>query len=376
MLLSCRWNSIAVLALASAVGPGLAAVADDEPTQPEQKIEIRAIVVEEEGSKDFVVDPRFVFVADGAEEASPFWIGVQLESPPEILKDHLRLEGGMVAVHIFEGSPAEKGGLKANDIILKAGDIYVKEPGDLLKSVGEAKDKELTLVLLRGGKETTLKVVPAKRPEEQRVTLTLKAAEHEKEATHKLESALKEYRLRRADLGEAPAVDVIRVRPGVVADPHALQLGLPKNVAVTITKEGTSPAKIVVKKDGKSYEVTEDKIDELPEEVRGYLKTLQVGSGPALTLKAKVAPPNGPPVTTKTAPHTQILTLPKAPAGAETAKIYRYHVETKHAGDEVDSKLEQILKIVSQKEDSSVSALRKEVEQLRKELEALRKEKK
>ncbi|MBC7856381.1 MAG: PDZ domain-containing protein, partial [Pirellulaceae bacterium] len=198
-MVSSRWNSLAALALASAGLAGLAAVADEQVAPAEQPIVVRALTAAQDGEL-IPLEPLYAFVAEGAEEASPYWIGVQLEPPTDILKQHLNLEGGMVTVHVFEDSPAAKGGLQANDIIIKAGDSYVKEPGDLLKSVGDAQGKELTLLLIRGGKEQALKVVPAKRAPEAAPQPAQAVETEEKEAVQKLEAALNIYRRRlRAD---------------------------------------------------------------------------------------------------------------------------------------------------------------------------------
>ncbi|MGI8979987.1 MAG: PDZ domain-containing protein [Pirellulaceae bacterium] len=378
-MVSSRWNSLAALALASAGLAGLAAAADEQVAPTEPPIVVRARVVAQDGEVvplELEAKPRIAFIVEGADESSQYWIGVQLEPPTDILKQHLKLEGGMVAVHVFEDSPAAKGGLQANDIIIKAGDGYVKEPGDLLKSVGDAKGKELTLVLIRGGKEQTLKVVPAKRPQEAAPQPALVAETEEKEAVQKLEAALNIYWKRRttAVAGEVPAVDVLRLRPGVVAGPGGTHLGLPKDVTVTITKAGVNPAKIVVKKEGKEYEATEDNLNELPADLRGFAHLVRSGGGHAFAYQAQAAPATA----SKKAAIYKSVTVPTplSPATAEAPKVYRYHVEAKHAAGEVDSKLDQILKIISQKEDSSVSELRKEVQQLRKELESLRQEKK
>jgi len=383
MVLS-RWNSLAALALASAGLSGLVASGDDLVAQPEQEIIVRALATFQDG--EFVPaevhgEPLFAFVADGAaEEVSPYWIGVQLEPPTEILRQHLNLEGGMVAVHVFEGSPAEKAGLKANDILLKAGDISIKEPGDLLKSVGIAKGNEITLVVLCRGKETTIKVTPTKRPQEENVRAVREAEAEQKEAVQKLESALNLYKKKSASGGDAPAVDVVRVRPGVVGGYAATPADLPKGVTVTITKEGTKPAKITIKKDGKEFETTEDKVGQLPEEIRGYVQMARASGGTAQAYRAYLAAPHGAMALTQKGPHTLLKSVTAhvapPPATTEFAKVYRYQVEAKHGEEGVDSKLDQILKLVSQKEDRAISDLQKEVQQLRKELEDLRKEKK
>jgi len=379
-MVSNRWNSLAALALAGAGLAGLSFAAEEEaPPATEVEIVARAAEEGQPVPVEVVVNEQrqqLVLAAESGEEASPYWIGVQLEPPTDILKEHLKLDGGLVTVHVFEDSPAAKAGLKANDIILKAADTYIKEPGDLLKLVGKAQENELTLVLLRGGKETTLKVVPAKRARATEQQQVREAASEEKEAVRNLAEALDAYKRRSANI-EAPAVDVVRLRPGVVASRTIERLNLPKDVAVIITKEGAAPAKIVVKKDGKEYEATEDKLEKLPDDVRGYVQIVRGGGGNAFAYRALgelVAP-----ATAKTAKAYRATTVAPVPAPAsatEAAKVYRYQVQQRHASDDVDSKLDQILKIVSQQEDNSVSELRKEVKQLRKELEELRQEKK
>ena len=378
-MVSNRWTSLAALALASAGLAGVS-VAQEDAAPAAEPIEIVAQVAQEEGQPvpvELVLDEqRLDLVAEGGEEASPYWIGVQLEPPTDILKEHLKLEGGLVTVHVFDGSPAAKAGLKSNDIILKAADTYIKEPGDLLKLVGKSQENELTLVLLRGGKETTLKVVPAKRPQPADQQQHQAAQSEEKEAVRNLEAALDAYR-RRSDVEiENRAVDVVRVRPGVVTA-RAQQLGLPQNVAVIITKEGGAPARIIVKKDGKEFEATEDKLEKLPEDVRGFVQIVRGGGGNAFAYRALgelVTPAT--PKTAKAYRATAVAPVPAPASATEATKVYRYHVEAKHAAGDVDSKLDQILKIVSQQEDSGVAELRKEVQQLRKELSELRQEKK
>jgi membrane-associated protease RseP (regulator of RpoE activity) len=360
MKLSLR-NFFAALALASVGVAGLA-TADEDSTKTAEPNVYRARVVKA--------------LAEASEEATPYWIGVQLEPPPEILKSHLNLEAGMVAVHIFEGSPAEKAGLKANDIILKAGESYVKEPGDLLKCVGAAKGSEITLVVLRAGKETSFKVTPAKRPQETNPQAVKEAEKEEKEAMKKLSAALDIYRRHTVDAGEAKAVDVLRLRPGVVTAAPA-EVELPKDVSVTITIEGAGPAKIIVKKDGKQYEATEDKLDQLPKDVLPYVRSIREGgSGATFHYPRATSGATGSSAKTGVFKVVPVPAPALPPSSVEAAKVYRYHVESRHGADDVGSKLDQILKIVSQQEDSDVSALRKEVQQLRKELEELRKEKK
>jgi membrane-associated protease RseP (regulator of RpoE activity) len=317
-----------------------------------------------------VVEETVFARAKGEEAASPYWIGVQLEPVSEILKSHLNLEGGMVAVHVFDNSPAAKAGIKPSDIIVKAGDKYIKDPGDLAQCVGSAKETELTLVVLHGGKETAVKVTPTRRPQEENQQQVEAAESQEREAIQKLEAALNAYR---AKAGTAARVrDYLVPKPGVVASTYAYRaVEVPKNVTIRITKEGGNPAKISVKRDDKEWEVTEDKLGELPDDIRGYVQQMRVGNPTAMAIR--LAEPR----TAKNLPQPKGLPgLPGASGVTGGSNNYRVTEVKKADTSTADSKLDQILKILSQKEDSSVSALRKEVQQLRKELEELRQEKK
>jgi PDZ domain len=378
-----RWNSLAALALAGAGLGGLSAAAQDETAPAAKSVEIEIVAQAAEGETKYVPvellrmkERGQQLVVEGAEETAPYWIGVQLEPPTDILKEHLKLAGGMVVVHVYEGSPAAMAGLKTNDILLKAADMHIKESGDLLTLVGKSPEKELTLVLLRGGQETTLKVVPAKRPSPAALQLHAAQAELNEAALKEWEAVIDATKLREG-IELEHGVDVLRVRPGVVTS-RVRQLGLPQNVTVTITKEGGAPAKIIVKKDGKEYEATEDKLEKLPEDVRGYVQIVRGGEDKVFAFTRGMADLSSrvTPQTAKAYRATAVATVPAHDSERKDIKVFRYQDVPKHAAGNVDSKLDQILKIVSQKGDSGVSELRKEVQQLRKELEELRQEKK
>ena len=358
--------SLSVVSLLTAAG--LSRLVTAEETESANPARVRAVRKVEAA----------LFAPDegGNTSASPYWIGVQLEPVSDILKSHLNVEGGMVAVHIFDNSPAAKSGIKANDIIVKAGDKYIKDPGDLAQCVGTAKETEVTLVVLRGGKETAIKVTPTKRPQEGNPQQVEAAESQEKEAIQKLEAALNAYRAKAGTAVRERAVDYLLPKPGVVASTYAYRaVEVPKNVTIRITKEGGNPAKISVKRDDKEWEVTEDKLGELPDDIRGYVQQTRVGH-PAVMAIRLAAEPLTAKILPQPVPPQGMPGLPGA-TGA-TGGSARYRVTEVKMADKAttDSKLDQILKIVSQKEDSSVSALRKEVQQLRKELEELRKDKK
>lgn len=72
--------------------------------------------------------------------------------------DGMKLDG------VRPESPAERAGLKAGDIIMKLGKWPIKNVYDYTYALGEMRpDEEIDVVIRRDGRETTLKLTPAKR---------------------------------------------------------------------------------------------------------------------------------------------------------------------------------------------------------------------
>jgi hypothetical protein len=68
---------------------------------------------------------------------------------------------------VREGSPAEKGGLKGGDVVVKLGGKPIATIYDYTESLGRYKPGDsVEIVVQRDGKEATLKVILGKRPAE------------------------------------------------------------------------------------------------------------------------------------------------------------------------------------------------------------------
>jgi serine protease Do len=80
---------------------------------------------------------------------------------------------GVLVTHVNSGSPAEKAGMKAGDVIVKVNGRRVRNTSDLREGLRDARDKKMMPVaVIRKGAETTLNVeieLP-KPPERTRVT--------------------------------------------------------------------------------------------------------------------------------------------------------------------------------------------------------------
>lgn len=328
--------------------------------------------------------------------AGEYWIGVQLEPLPELITSQLKLERGMAVVHVFEDSPAAKAEFKTNDIVLRAGENDIKEPQDLVAAVSDAKEKELSVIVLRSGTETTLKVTPAKRQADHLKVQVSPETPHA-DVVRALERLYQ----------KAPDGDVrlFAVRPGGVFA-YAQEAKFPSDLEVTIEKHGDQPAKIRVKREDKTWETTDDKLGELPEDIRAHVQQLLGGQPPAgrqvLGLRLEAARREAgaqmekaqaqardaqkrseetlreyrlrvqpvPPVPAGVVPHPQPPVAPPVSARATRVLV--------GPGGEagIQAKLDAILKKLDQPQNDALQRLQADVEKLRKQVEDLRQDKK
>jgi hypothetical protein len=214
--------------------------------------------------------------AEPVEQALPsHWIGLSCdtESLSPVVRSQLGLpeDQGLVVLAVVEGSPAAKAGVKENDILLMAGDKALSQLGDLVEAVQASADKELKLELFRGGQKMSIAVTPEKRPEGQA------AAPAEGFDIGAFgpqgEQVMKWLRQWRGGENQPRLWSFAVPRPGMLLPPGA-SVALPKDMSVTITKTGDEPAKIVVSQGDKTWETTEDKLDALPEDVRGHVSAM------------------------------------------------------------------------------------------------------
>jgi len=217
-----------------------------------------------------LVGPGFFGKAWGGPiKLGEWWIGVECQKVDEALREQLNLaEGiGVVVIEIVPDSPAAKAGLKKYDVLVKAGEKELRQVQDLVDAINEAKDQPLSLELIRRGQKQQLSVTPAKRPQQPGPTIP---------------EPWREWFERWQREGWPPATPPQwRFRfwyPGRILPPGAkAHPPLPGNLTITITKKGDEPAKIVVKRDGQTWEVTEDQLGQLPPDIRQHVEGMLRG---------------------------------------------------------------------------------------------------
>jgi membrane-associated protease RseP (regulator of RpoE activity) len=238
----------------------------------------RQIILRLRAGNPFADDRNVIVYAaageDGTEARSAYWIGVIGDPVDAPLRAQLKLKDqGLWVREVVPDAPAAKAGIKVNDILLAVGDKELSDVGGLADAVEKSEGKEITLHLLRAGEKQAVKVTPAKRDKASR--------------TEDLPGDVRRwFELHRAGPDGWRAE---MLRPGVLGLRVHTSQKLPKDMTVTITKEGESPAKIVVKQGDKTWETTEEKLKELPDEVRKHVAPMvRPGTG---FFTEKVLPP-------------------------------------------------------------------------------------
>jgi hypothetical protein len=103
---------------------------------------------------------------DSADAEQRGWLGVSIDEVPEALSAQLKLDGhGVLISNVMTGSPADKAGFQANDVILSVNGEAVEgempHAVDLIKS--RKPSETVSFVVLRNGEQTTLKATLGSR---------------------------------------------------------------------------------------------------------------------------------------------------------------------------------------------------------------------
>jgi PDZ domain len=236
---------------------------------------------------------RKVLINDVA-ASSKYWLDMKLTGVPKALDAQLQLEGaGALVADVGTDGPAAEAGIKTHDVVMAVGDKPIKRLPDLVDEIDKSEGKEVSLKILRGGKPITLTITPVERApagkrgeqiEEDVFTLpglgNIDINEIEETIRGKLENAGVDVRMLLIEPGKfLPKGTGFEVE----------KLEFPDDLTVQISKNGKEPAQIEVKQGDETWTATEDKLDELPDEVRRHVKGLLGRS----TARFAIAGPGG-----------------------------------------------------------------------------------
>jgi serine protease Do len=103
-------------------------------------------------------------------EVTRGWLGVGIQDLTPELADYYKVDAknGVLVTHVFEGDPADRGGIKVNDIIVEVDGETVKTSRELSRKVaGLGVGKRTAIKLLRDGKRKTVYIETAKREDQE-----------------------------------------------------------------------------------------------------------------------------------------------------------------------------------------------------------------
>jgi len=238
------------------------------------------------------------------------YIGVVTDKVPEVLSSHLGLTGGLIVAQVLPDSPAGKGGLKTNDVLLSMNGTALESPEQFKKLVvNEKGGSNAKFLIVRGGQKTELSVTLGER-EANRLGNLLEGGEFGQR--FKVEGGGEgggfRWRAEGPDgarlfekvvpgaewKGEGPGGDVRvfgRAKAGGGAGAAAGGGGKDGNASVNLNinnNEGKITIKGSISQDGKTTEFNESgtreellkKIDKFPERVRDSVRQSLQGMGP------------------------------------------------------------------------------------------------
>lgn len=239
------------------VGCCVAAARADQQDQSEPK---RLRRIQTNGPVQLWMDedsgPQF-FVRRGA-NTNAFWIGVQCQPSTDGNDEDAEISIGVEVMGVMDGSPAAKAGLQEGDRIVKIGDEDLTAVPQLIQAVQDHGSESMKLTVKRGDDSLELEVTPEKRPQMQ-------FAEDLQLAPGMNPRMMEE--IRRLMEQQPGGMGFQFFGPGMVLED---EMDFPGNMSVSVKREGDGPAQIKIEKDGKTYEVDENSLDQLPEDIRPW----------------------------------------------------------------------------------------------------------
>jgi hypothetical protein len=280
---------------------------DETAARGNQPLETRILRIDAAPAGDILAVQAQGDVAAGQvlaqlEGPGKYWIGIHLHEVSPALRSQLNLEEGhgILIGDVSPDSPASKAGVKQHDILLAVGDTKIGKNEDVLKVVKEADGKEIKLKVLRGGSERIVAVTPTERPEGK---FTVVAPEGTAQDAIRWWQQVQPGGAGVFQPNANLEFNLVKPSPGVLLPGrHTYALArteLPEDLSITITREGKKPAKISVKQKERDIETTEDKVQELPEDLRRFVEPMLGRQRAALNLTPA---PGGRPFNMRVAP--------------------------------------------------------------------------
>jgi serine protease Do len=159
-------------------------------------------------------------------EVTRGWLGVAIQDLSAEMAEYYDIESkkGVFVADVFEGDPADQAGIQPKDIILAVNGEKIETSRQLTGIIAKIPvDEVAKLQILRKGKEKTVSVKIAKRPEERLAGLERSPAQTEEFGIHI--SDLTPEIARRFNIDESVGVIVTQVESGSKGDGADVRVG-------------------------------------------------------------------------------------------------------------------------------------------------------
>lgn len=249
-----------------------------EKLSPEARAEVEKLLTEKTMMLSKLGELRYKINVKDDEAAAPiklsrYMLGV-------VVVPHKDEEtAGVVIKQVTEDSPAQKSGLKNGDTILKVNETEISNLESLMSAVDASEGNEVTLTILRTENADTIETVqvtPVERPRETHPDPAETALQLRKLGQWIADDQIIDNsKLNEINIIHDAINDLVRIHPAIVMGRNAQQL--PDNLSITITCQGKQPARITVKRDEVTWELTEDELDKLPAEIRPHVQHMLAG---------------------------------------------------------------------------------------------------
>jgi len=154
------------------------------------------------------------------------WLGVSIQDLSPELADYYGIKDkkGALVAQVFEGDPADKAGIKANDIIIEVDGKSIDSSRDLTRKIASIEvGNKAAITVLRDGKEKTVTVEIAKRDDSG--PLAQRKSEDSEKLGIRIAEATPETAKRFGHPENEKGVLVVEVEPGSKADEAGVRRG-------------------------------------------------------------------------------------------------------------------------------------------------------